>query len=165
MSNVLIEELRDEHLPEILEIYNYYIKNTTVTFHAHELSADEMREIVFFDSDQYKTFIIKEEEKLCGYVILTQYRKREAYNGTAEVTVYLRDDCCGRGLGSMAVRHVEQLAKEKGIHALLAIICGENVKSIALFEKNGYFKCAHYKEVGKKFGRFLDVVSYEKIIG
>jgi phosphinothricin acetyltransferase len=113
MKKALIEELREEHLPEVLEIYNYYILNTTVTFHSHELSADEMRELVFFDSDKYKAFIIKEDEKTCGYVILTQYRKREAYDGTAEVTVYLRHDCCGRGLGSMAVRFAEQLAKRR----------------------------------------------------
>lgn len=165
MNSVMIEELKEEHLPEVSEIYNYYIVNTTVTFHMHELSADEMRDIVFFDSDKYKSFIIKQDEKVCGYVILAQYKKREAYDGTAEVTVYLKDDCCGRGIGSMAVRFVEQHAREKGFHALLAFICGENVKSIALFEKNGYFKCAHYKEIGRKFGRLLDVVSYEKIIG
>lgn len=165
MENVNIEELQEEHLRAVLDIYTYYILNSTATFHDHALTMDEMREIVFFDTDQYKSFIIKEKDAICGYAILTQYKKREAYNGTAEVTVYLKHDCVGKGIGSLAVRFVEQLAKEKGFHALLAIICGENDKSIALFEKNGYFKCAHYKEVGMKFGRRLDVVSYEKIIG
>ncbi len=83
MNCVLIEELGEEHLSGVLGIYNYYIKNTTVTFHAHELHADEMR-----------------------------------------------DDCHGRGIGSMAVRFIEYYAKKKGFHALLAGICVENEKII-----------------------------------
>lgn len=164
MQNVLIEELREEHLQAVLDIYTYYILHTTATFHTHALTLNDMREIVFFDNDKYKAFIIKEEDGICGYAILTQYKKREAYNGTAEVTVYLKHDCVGKGIGSLAVRFIERLAKEKGFHVLLAIICGENDRSIALFEKNGYIKCAHYKEVGMKFGRLLDVVSYEKLL-
>jgi L-amino acid N-acyltransferase YncA len=50
------------------------------------------------------------------------------------------------------------------MHVLMATICGENDKSIRLFEKNGYFKCAHYKEVEEKFGELLDVVAYQKIL-
>jgi L-amino acid N-acyltransferase YncA len=165
MKNVIIEELREEHLQAVLNIYNYYVTNTTATFHNSELSLEEMREIVIFDTDQYKSFVIKENSDIYGYVILTRFHKRAAYNGTAEVTVYLKHDCTGKGFGSFAVQFIETLAKEKGYHALLAVICGENDKSIKLFERNGYFKCAHYKEVGKKFGRLLDVVTYEKLIG
>lgn len=64
----------------------------------------------------------------------------------------------------MAVKYIEGFAKNKNIHVLVATICGENSGSINLFEKNGYTKCAHYKEVGEKFGQFLDVVAYQKII-
>jgi phosphinothricin acetyltransferase len=58
----------------------------------------------------------------------------------------------------------EEFAQRTGIHVLIVTICGENNMSIKLFEKNGYFKCAHYKEVGKKFGQWLNVVAYQKII-
>jgi phosphinothricin acetyltransferase len=164
MSNVTIEELREEQLQDILQIYNYYIENTTATFHAHEMSSDEMRELVFFNADKYQSFVLKENETILGYVSLKQYSKREAYDNTAEVTIYLRHDCIGKGVGSMAVRFIEEFAREKGIHALLAGICGENTDSIRLFERSGYVKCAHYREVGRKFGRILDVVAYEKLI-
>jgi L-amino acid N-acyltransferase YncA len=164
MNKVCMEELREEHLQAVLDIYNYYVQNTTVTFHNRILSPEEMRQIVFFDTDQYKSFIIQENGGICGYVILTQYKKREAYDGTAEVTVYLKHDCTGKGIGSVAVQFIEKLAKEKGYHALLAGICAENDRSIRLFERNGYVKCAHFKEVGMKFGRQLDVVWYEKLM-
>ena len=164
MTQHHLEELKEDHLTKIREIYNYYILNSTATFHAHPLSIDEMRELVFFDNPKYKTFAILDGHDLCGYVILTQHKKREAYDGTAEVTVYLQPDCIGKGLGSLALRYIEDIAKKSNIHVLVATICGENNQSIGLFEKNSYFKCAHYKEVGQKFGKLLDLVAYQKIL-
>lgn len=165
LHNVQIEELREEHLRQVLDIYTYYVLNSTATFHMHIPAPEEMREIVFFNNDRNKSYVLIEDGEVCGYAILSKYGKREAYDNTAEVTVYLKHDCLGKGLGRQAVSFLEKAAKEKGFHALIAIICGENVQSIALFERCGYFKCAHYKEVGKKFDRLLDVVCYEKIIG
>jgi L-amino acid N-acyltransferase YncA len=164
MANGYFEEMKAEHLPEVLEIYNYYVLNTTATFHAHALSVEEMKELVIFDCDKYRTFIIKEDGCICGYVILTQYKKREAYDGTAEVTVYLKHDFIGKGIGSRAVQYIEDYAKKKDIHVLIATICGDNAKSIRLFENNGFFKCAYYKEVGRKFGQLLDVMACQKVI-
>ena len=64
----------------------------------------------------------------------------------------------------MAIRYIEEFAKKQKLHVLVATICGENEASIHLFAKNGYVKCAHYKEVGQKFGQLLDVVAYQKIL-
>lgn len=123
-----------------------------------------MRDLVFFDNPKYKTYVILAENELFGYVLLTQHKKREAYDTTAEVTVYLKPEWTGKGLGSLAVQYIEAFAQASEIHTLIATICGENDKSIKMFEKNGYLKCAHYKEVGKKFGNWLDVVAYQKIL-
>ncbi len=164
MNKPAFEEIRNEHLQEVLGIYTYYVLNTTSTFHARTLSMEEMKELVIFDSQIYKTFTIYYNGNLCGYVILTQHKKREAYDGSAEVTVYLKPDYIGKGIGTIAIQYIEDYAKTKDFHVLVATICGENSKSINLFERNGYSKCAHYKEVGRKFGQLLDVVAYQKII-
>lgn len=158
------EEIKEIHLPDVLEIYNDYIMNSTATFHLKPLSLKEMRELVFFENKRYRTFVVIEEGKICGYVYLAQHKKREAYDDTGEVTVYLRSNHMGKGLGTAALKHIEGFAKGKSFHVLIATICGENEKSIRLFEKNGYFQCAHYKEVGKKFGKWLDLVAYQKIL-
>jgi L-amino acid N-acyltransferase YncA len=158
------EEIREENLSKVADIYNHYILNTTATFHAHPLTVDEMREIVFFDNPKYKTFVIFDDHDLYGYLIITQHKKREAYDGTAEVTIYLKPGYTGKGIGSVALRYAEEYAQKYHLHVLIATICGENNTSIKLFEKNGYFKCAHYKEVGRKFGQLLDVVAYQKIL-
>jgi phosphinothricin acetyltransferase len=67
-------------------------------------------------------------------------------------------------LGGSIVAFLEKTAVSRQIGVILASISGENTASIRLFEKMGYEKCAHYKEVGEKFGRLLDVVDYQKIL-
>ncbi|HEY4784497.1 MAG TPA: GNAT family N-acetyltransferase [Bacteroidales bacterium] len=157
-------ELREDDLPDIAAIYNYYVLNTSVTFHTHQLLPDEMRDLVFFDNPKYKTFVIADDRNLYGYLIISQHKKREAYDGTAEVSIYLKPECTGKGIGSQVLKYAEETARKSSIHVLIATICGENRQSIKLFEKNGYIKCAHYKEVGKKFNQWLDVVAFQKII-
>lgn len=157
-------KLTPAELPAVLQIYNYYVENTTVSFHMHLISSDEMRSIVFFDDPKYQTFTIRCDGELCGYVILTRYKAREAYGISAEVTVYLKPEFTGREIGGEAIRFIEKFARQQKFHSLIAIICGENTASMKVFEKNGFVKCAHYKEVGKKFDRLLDSVSYQKIL-
>lgn len=164
MGEYCFVEMQEQYLNEILDIYTHYVLNSSATFHARVLTYEEMREIVFFNSETYKTYVIFEDSMICGYVILAQHKKREAYNTTAEVTIYLKPGFTGKGIGTMAVQYIERYARQQDLHVLIATICGENERSIKLFEKNGYIKCAHYKEVGRKFGKLLDVVAYQKII-
>ena len=164
MADVVFREMQEEYLDAVRDIYLHYVLHTTATFHARPLTREDMREIVFFENEKYKTFVIFREEELCGYVLLTQHKKREAYDTTAEVTVYLKPGCIGGGLGSLGLQHLEEYARKQGVHVLVATICGENEKSIHLVERNGYFRCAHYKEVGLKFGQYLDIVGYQKIL-
>ena len=158
------ERIAEEHLEDVRQIYLYYIHNSTATFHKREISMEEMKSLVIFDSPKYESYVIKEDEEVCGYVILTQYKVREAFDQTAEVTIYLKNGYEGRGIGKKAISFIEKRASQKDIHTLIALICGENRGSIALFEKSGYIKCAHYKEVGNKFNRWLDLIAYQKII-
>lgn len=154
----------EEFLPELTAIYNYYVLNTTVTFHAKEISISGMREILFDEDPRFSSYTIFEGDELCGYCILSHFKKREAYDSTAEVTVYLKTGYERRGIGTFAVRRLEEAAAQNGFHSLLAVICEENKGSIGLFSSLGYEKCAHYREVGTKFGRFLDVVCLQKIL-
>jgi phosphinothricin acetyltransferase len=164
MNSYDYTELTEDQLPEIVAIYNYYVQYSTATFHGHPLTPEEMRELVFFDNPKYKAFAITNSNELHGYLIITQHKKREAYDGTAEVTIYLKPDSVGKGIGSPTLKFAEEYAKKFDIHVLLAVISGNNCMSIKLFERNGYSKCAHYREVGRKFGQLLDLVAYQKIL-
>lgn len=158
------EKITPELVSEVREIYLYYINNSTATFHKHEVSMDEMKELVIFNNPKYESYVIKKENSICGYVILTQYKVREAFDQTAEVTIYLKHGYEGLGIGRCAIEFIEERARTKEIHTLIALICGENKASLKLFKRSGYEVCAHYKEVGYKFDRWLDLISLQKII-
>jgi phosphinothricin acetyltransferase len=108
--------------------------------------------------------LIYYDNEFCGFCGLKKYSLREAYNQTAEISVYLTTEYQKKGIGNIAIKFLEKFAKNNDFHVLLAIICEENTGSIRLFEKNNYKKVGHFKEVGNKFDRFLDVVYYQKIL-
>ena len=164
MSAIRFIDIQEQHLAEVQAIYNHYVENTTITFTTEPLTLDETREMVINADSRFKSFLIIEDETVYGYVLLTQFKKRQAYNKTAELTIYLKPDCMGRGLGQTALEFIENEAKSQGFHALLAVICTENERSERLFAKNAYRKNAHFEQIGYKFDRYLDVSCYQKLI-
>lgn len=164
MEKCQFEVTTEEHIDIAREIYLYYINHSTATFHKREITREEMSELLLFRNPKYESYMIKYYGEICGYVILTQYKTREAFDTTAEVTIYLKYGYEGKGIGSEALTFIEGRARIKDIHVLVGLISGENKGSIALFEKHGYEKCAHYKEIGYKFDRWLDLVCYQKTI-
>ena len=163
-SLVHFEPVEEKHIAPLRDIYNYYVENTTVTFHSEILDSEEMKGILFFKNPRFKSFAILNSNEVVGYVILSYYKPRQAYDFTAEVTIYLHPEQTGKGIGSKAMEFIEKAACESKFHALLGVICAENDSSIKLFKKFGYWECAHFKEVGFKYNRLLDVVVYEKLL-
>jgi L-amino acid N-acyltransferase YncA len=152
----------EKDLPKIKEIYDYYIVNSTATFHSEAITLEELREFLFLDNPKYPAFLIKEDDEIIGYCFLTPYKKRQAYDRTAEVSLYLKPGWTGRGIGKIAMKHLETAAKNAGIRVLITTLSGDNIASIRLGESLGFTKCAHLKNVGEKFGKVLDVVMYQK---
>jgi phosphinothricin acetyltransferase len=163
-SLIHFESVEEKHVEPIKDIYNYYVQNTTVTFHSEVLNNEEMKGILFFKNPRFQSFAILNSDKVIGYVILSYYKPRQAYDFTAEVTIYLHPEQTGLGIGSKAMEFIENVARKNNFHALLGVICAENDSSIKLFKKYGYWECAHFKEVGFKYNRLLDVVVYEKLL-
>ena len=151
-------------LAAILTIYNDYILNSTATFHSEKLSKNDLEEFLYVSHLKYPSFLIRENDEIIGYCFLTQYKKRQAYDRSAELSIYLKPEFTGKGIGLVALNHLEAAAKKAGIHVLVGTICGENHASIRLMEKSGFSKCAHLKNIGEKFGKILDVVVYQKEI-
>jgi L-amino acid N-acyltransferase YncA len=164
MTNIKFVPLKDSEFDIIKEIYDYYILNSTATFHTEPISIKELKEYIFIDHPLYKSYLIYYFENIAGYSYFTYFKKRQAYNRTAEVTLYLKPEFCHKGLGMEVLIYLENNAKQTTIKNLIAVITGTNAESIRLFEKAGYTKCAHYIKVGEKFEQILDVVAYQKIL-
>ncbi|VBB48093.1 Sortase-like acyltransferase [uncultured Paludibacter sp.] len=162
--NIKFKEIEEQDLLEVKKTYDWYILNSTATFHTEPIQIDQLKEFIYINHPLYKSYLIFENDKIAGYCLLTNYKKRQAYNRTAEVTIYLRPEFCGKGIGKFILNYLEEIAKKKGLKNLIGIISGDNVESISLFEKSGYEKCAHFKNMGEKFNKILDVVAYQKEI-
>jgi L-amino acid N-acyltransferase YncA len=162
--NLKLIDLKTSDLEIIREIYDYYILNSTATFHTDLISIEELQSVIPVNDPKYKSYLIEFEGEICGYCYLAPFKKRQAYDRTSELTIYLKPEFFGKGIGKETMRLLEDVAKEVDIIVLIGIITGENLASIALFEKCGYEKCVHYKQVGEKFNRLLDVVAYQKIL-
>jgi phosphinothricin acetyltransferase len=156
--------INEEDYFSIKEIYDYYIAHSTATFHTEPISIHELQEFIFVDHQRYPAMLIYCDDVLAGYCYLSYFKKRQAYDRSAEITLYLKPEFCGKGLGHKILLFIESEAKKKNIRNLIAVITGNNSPSIKLFEKCGYTKCAHFKNIGEKQGQILDVVDYQKEI-
>ncbi len=148
---------------QIADIYNYYILNTHHTFETEPLSADEMRQRIAETSEDYPYLIAEYEGVIQGYVYAAQFKLRQAYKHSVEVSIYVRNQAKQKGIGSeLYQRLLEELA-ETDVHALMAGISLPNEASVRFHEKLGYEKVAHFKEVGYKLGRWVDVGFWEML--
>lgn len=125
-----------------------------------------MKEILYSKDPRFNSFAIIDNDngEIIGHCLICKFKNREAYDICGEVTIYIEKSYLGRGIGKLALDFLEEEARRQKFHALVASISSENERSIRLFESKGYFKCAHFKEVGVKFGKILDLVYYEKIL-
>src|SRR5689334_2076511 len=121
--------VQEEHLPELAEVLNYYILNTTVSFHMAALTAEDMREKVFFNKPIYQSFLVMEDEQIIGYCAVSPWKKQEAYANTAEINIYLKKDATGKGIGSIAISFLEDFARKNDMHTLIAGVAEENTPS------------------------------------
>ncbi len=161
---IRFEEIKEQDLQEVKHIYDWYIKNSTATFHTEPIRIDQLKEFIYVNHALYLSYLIYADNTITGYCYLTNYKKRQAYDRTAEVTLYLKPEYCRQGIGKIALEHLEHQAKENGLKNLIAIVTGDNADSIALFEKSGYTLCAHFKNIGEKFNKVLDVLAFQKEI-
>ena len=157
-------DLTESDLEIVKIIYDYYIENSTVTFYTEKLSFDQLKEFIPIEHKKYKSFLINADNECCGFCYISQYKKRQAYDRTAVLSLYLKTGYTGKGIGKIVLEFLEGAAKKNGISVLMGIISGDNETSIKLFEKNGYEKCGHFKQIGEKFNKILDVVTYQKIL-
>jgi len=162
MKEITFADIREEDLPVILDIYNHYIATTTVTFDSEPISMETFQTRVLLNHNLYKSYVICQTNEIVGFCFLSQFEKHELYNRTAELGVYLKPEYTRQGLGTKAVRHMEQVAAEKQLKMLIASISGENISSINLFRKLGWQECARFKRVGEKWNRAIDVIFFQK---
>ncbi len=150
----------------ILEIYNEAVLNTTASYD-YEPRTLEQRLAWYEDhlKSNYPIFVAENEQGcIVGWSALNQYHGRVGYQFTTENSVYVAADQRGRGIGKQLLPPLITGARERGLHAILAAIDAQNEASIRLHVSFGFEQVGCFKQVGFKFGRWLDVVYLELLL-
>jgi L-amino acid N-acyltransferase YncA len=158
-----IQPARISDLNAITEIYNEAIRTTTATFDTEPKTEDEQR--VWFDSHgpQYPILLAESNGVVVGWASLSKWSDRCAYSGTAEVSLYVKQEFRGRGFGRKLMEAIVSEGNRVGFHTVIGRIAEGNDISVHLAESFGFRHIGVMKEVGRKFGRVLDVYLMQKI--
>ncbi|QFU76184.1 N-acetyltransferase family protein [Halioglobus maricola] len=142
----------------LASIYNHYIEHTVATFEEEMLNAREFEERLQSVSDQGFPWIVLEEAgEIVGFAYAARFKERTAYRYSVESTVYLKPDVTGSGYGTALYLELFNRLRALGVHAVIGGITLPNPASVALHEKLGMEKVAHFPQVGFKHGEWLDV--------
>jgi phosphinothricin acetyltransferase len=146
-------------------IYNHYIRETIITFEEEEVSPPEIaRRIEQVGSASLPWLIAERDGESLGYAYATRWHSRSAYRFSTEIAVYVDVNHKRRGVGSRLYDQLFPLLKTRGIRAVMAGIALPNEASVALHEKFGLSKVAHFTAVGFKFNGWIDVGYWQRIL-
>lgn len=160
----MIRRVKPSDADEICTIYNNYIRNSTVTFEEKPLTGDDFISRINNVCPDYPWFVSEEDGKVIGYIYADKWKGRSAYRYTVEFAVYIASTHAGRGTGTILMEALIGDLKERSIHSVIGGIALPNPASIALCEKFGFKKVAHFREAGKKFGAWIDVGYWQRIL-
>ena len=164
-DNITIRSVTPADAAAIAEIYNHYVNQTIITFEEKPVSLSEVNiRIQDVLSLALPWFIAALDNEIVGYAYASKWKERTAYRFSVEVTVYVRPDHLRHGIGFQLYNELLPALKAKGVHAAMGGIALPNKSSARLHEKFGFEKVAHFKEVGFKFDRWIDVGYWECIL-
>ena len=162
-----IRDARPHDLPAIDRIYDHYVHTSTCTYQLEPEGLDA-RAAWFAEHDAAHPVIVAEspdDGAVVAWGCLSRYRGRAGYRFTVENSVYVDHRLHGRGIGSALLGELVARARAAGHHALLAGISADQTASVRLHTKHGFVEVARLREVGFKFGRWLDVVFLQRLLG
>jgi L-amino acid N-acyltransferase YncA len=160
---ITIRDARPSDIPAIVDIYNESVVSSTATFDTRPKTIEDYT-VWFSKHDTRHPVIVAEDGgAVAGWAALSAYSDRPAYDGTAEVSLYVRRSHWNRGIGRGLFSAIVERGRSAGLHTVISRIAEGNDASIALHASLGFTTVGVMREVGKKFGRLLDVTIMQRI--
>lgn len=160
---MIIRKVETEDAEQIAEIYNFYILNTHHSFEIEAVSVGEMQHRIVGTIGDYPYLVAEENGEITAYAYASCYKPRSAYVNSAEVSVYVKNDSQQKGIGTQLYKQLFSQLSKTTVHAVIAGISLPNDGSVKLHEQFGMEKVAHFREVGFKLGKWIDVGYWELI--
>ena len=165
METIIIRDASETDIPGILDIYNDAILHTTSVYseipHTIEMRYAWYKERL---THKFPVFVAEHSGAVAGFSSFGYFRAWPCYRHTVELSVYVDVSCRGNGIGKLLVKPLIDRATQMNMHALIAGINSDNGASLKLHQSFGFTEVAHFKEVGYKFGRWLDLKFLELIL-
>ncbi len=159
-----IRRARSEDLSPISEIYNDAIIKTVATFDTKPKSIEEQKEWFEQHGEKHPILVAEIDNKVVGWASLSAWSDRCAYSETAEISLYIEEGHRGKGIGKKLTETILREGKAAGLHTIIARVTEGNEKNIHILKTYGFFHIGIMKEVGRKFGKLLDVYLLQKIL-
>jgi len=159
-----LRQARLDDAEAVRQIYNAEVQTSTVTFDIVPRSLDEQRRYLSDRSGAHAVIVAEDERAVVGYGALSPWRSKPAYATSVEDSVYVHRDHQGQGMGRVLLGELVTTATAHGFHACMARIVGGHEASIVLHQRCGFEVVGTEREVGRKFGRWLDVVLMERLL-
>lgn len=156
---VAVRAARPEDADAIAAIYRHAVEHTVFTFDLEAPSVATWRRRLEGAGDPF--WVAERDGRVVGYAYHTAYRPKAGYARTRELSIYVAEHARGAGVGRALLDELVASARQSGVHVLLAVIAGDNPASFALHERLGFREVGHLKEVGLKFGRWVDTRYYQ----
>ena len=162
-------EIRDccrDDLPGLLAIYNDVVATSTAIYSESPSTLEDRR--AWWEArvnQHYPVLVASDESGVIGFSSFGDFRTWPGYRFSVEHSVHVRADRRGQGIGSKLVSALFPIASSRGKHVMIAGIDADNSASIRMHERLGFVQVAHFREVGFKFGRWLDLVFLQRFLG
>lgn len=159
----MIRNIKPSDAPAICDIYNHYVENSIISFEEEAVTFKEMQNRIKELIKTYPWLVSEENGKVVGYAYANIWKTRCAYRNTLETTVYT-DKEARKGTGTQLYQALFNALDKEQCHSLIAVIALPNNASVNFHEKMGFEKAGHFKEVGYKLGKRIDVGYWQKML-
>ena len=156
-SSLSIRRAESGDIEAITDIYNDAILKTVATFDTAPKTMREQKAWFAQHGGKYPAIVAELDGDVAGWASLSRWSDRCAYSGTAELSLYVREDMRGKGVGGRLMRAIVKEGERAGLHTAIARITEGNAVSVRMHEAAGFEPVGIMKKVGRKFGRLLDV--------
>jgi phosphinothricin acetyltransferase len=165
MQSVSLRTAEARDAEAIADIYNYEVEHTTATFDLVPRSIEAQREWIAARTGAFSAIVADDREHgVVGFAALSTYRDRAGYRTTVENSVYVHRDHQRRGIGKLLLAGLLDVARDSGFHTVIARIDSQGQGSIALHRSLGFVEVGVEREIGRKFGRWLDSVIMQRML-
>lgn len=164
MADVYIRPATRDDLPRLVEIYNYYVIHTPITFDVEPYTVEKRAAWFeqFAPTGRYRLLVAESDATIVGYAGTMRWRPKAAYDTTVETTIYCAHDAVGKGIGRRMYEALFEALRGEDVHRYVAGYTMPNAATAALHERLGFKQVGIFSEVGRKFGKYWDVCWMER---